>query len=89
MSIDVSTFVVNDLERQLGKLSRWTSSRSTGCSRAAIASQFHRQAEGDRPDEEFDVFEGQDETVVIPAGSYEWRRYSVEGTLAEKRRGQR
>jgi hypothetical protein len=46
---------------------------------------FRLNWDGDRPDEEFDVFEGQNETVVIPAGSYEWRRYAIEGTLAEKR----
>lgn len=46
---------------------------------------FRYSWEGDRPEEDFDVFEGQDETVTIPAGSYEWRRYIIDGTLAEKR----
>jgi hypothetical protein len=42
--------------------------------------------EGDRPEEEFDVFESQEELVEVPAGSYEWKRYEVTGTLAEKRK---
>ncbi|MGH9196015.1 MAG: DUF5916 domain-containing protein, partial [Acidimicrobiia bacterium] len=41
--------------------------------------------QGDRPPEEFDVFETPDETVIIPAGSYEWTRYSLFGATAEKR----
>jgi hypothetical protein len=46
---------------------------------------FRYNWEGDRPEEEFDVFEGQNDTVVIPAGSYEWNRYTIEGSFAEKR----
>ncbi len=42
--------------------------------------------QGDRPPEDFDVFESPDKTVTIPAGSYEWTRYSVRGGLAEKRK---
>ncbi len=42
--------------------------------------------EGDRPEENFGIFEGEDEEVVIPAGSYEWNRYRVKGASAEKRR---
>lgn len=41
--------------------------------------------QGDRPPEDFEIFEGPDTGVFIPAGSYEWTRYSVTGTLAEKR----
>jgi uncharacterized protein DUF5916 len=41
--------------------------------------------QGDRPEEEFAVFEGEDTEVVIPAGTYEWRRYQVKGQTAEKR----
>jgi hypothetical protein len=47
--------------------------------------EFDFAQEGDRPEEAFDVFESHDETVEVAAGSYEWRRYGVEGTLADKR----
>jgi Domain of unknown function (DUF5916) len=40
------------------------------------------QWEGDRPPEEFELAS----EVNIQAGSYEWRRYFVEGITAEKRR---
>ena len=41
---------------------------------------------GDRPPEDFAVFETEVDTVTIPAGSYQWMRYAVTGTLAEKRK---
>jgi hypothetical protein len=41
--------------------------------------------EGDRPEEEFSVFEGEDSEIVVPVGLYEWRRYRVSGSSAEKR----
>jgi uncharacterized protein DUF5916 len=47
---------------------------------------FKIQPQGDRPPEEFDVFESGDEIVVIPAGSYEWIRYAATTTLAQKRK---
>jgi hypothetical protein len=42
--------------------------------------------QGDRPPEDFEVFESPSRTVTIPAGSYEWTRYSVLGAFAEKRK---
>jgi uncharacterized protein DUF5916 len=42
--------------------------------------------QGDRPPEDFTVFESPATTVSIPAGSYEWTRYSLYGALAQKRR---
>jgi uncharacterized protein DUF5916 len=42
--------------------------------------------QGDRPPEDFAVFESDAESVVIPAGSYEWMRYALTGTLAPKRK---
>ena len=42
--------------------------------------------QGDRPPEDFTVFESPVTTVTIPAGSYEWTRYSVRGGLAQKRK---
>ena len=48
--------------------------------------QFGIVAEGDRPGEGFDVFESEDKTVAVPASSYGWARYNVQGALAEKRR---
>jgi hypothetical protein len=47
---------------------------------------FEVQPQGDRPSEDFAVFETEVDTVVIPAGSYQWARYAVTGTLAEKRK---
>ena len=48
--------------------------------------QFRVVREGDRPRESFEVFESEDKSVTIPEGSYGWTRYSVGGSLAEKRR---
>ena len=47
---------------------------------------FEVQLQGDRPPEDFEVFETEADTVIIPAGDYQWSRYAVTGTLAEKRR---
>ena len=46
---------------------------------------FLIQPEGERPEEEFDVFDSPEETIELPAGSYEWTRYAVTGTLAAQR----
>jgi hypothetical protein len=80
----VSTFFVNELDRT------WQSytvdlAPFDWLFESGDRVGFRFNWEGDRPEEEFDVFEGQNETVVIPAGSYEWRRYTIEGSLAEKR----
>jgi len=48
--------------------------------------RFNVRREGDRPLESFDVFESADHTVEVEPGSYEWTQYSVEGSLADKRR---
>jgi Domain of unknown function (DUF5916) len=79
-----SVFLVNDLERE------WQSYTMDvkpfdWLFESGDRIGFRYNWEGDRPDEEFDVFEGQHESVVIPAGSYEWQRYIIEGSLAEKR----
>ncbi|HSF18745.1 MAG TPA: DUF5916 domain-containing protein [Vicinamibacteria bacterium] len=42
--------------------------------------------EGDRPDEEFELFESEEKVVTVEAGSYTWNRYHVAGALADKRR---
>jgi len=42
--------------------------------------------QGDRPSEDFTVFESPTRTVTISAGTHRWTRYSVLGALAEKRR---
>lgn len=41
--------------------------------------------QGDRPPEDFAVFESPTTTVTIPVGSYQWTRYSFTLGLAEKR----
>jgi hypothetical protein len=40
---------------------------------------------GDRPEEDFDVFESDQSVVLIPAGSHEWHRYQLEAVAAPKR----
>ncbi len=40
---------------------------------------------GDRPPEDFDVFESPSQTVAISAGSYQWTRFQLTGTTAQKR----
>jgi hypothetical protein len=47
--------------------------------------RFSFSREGDRPEEEFSVFEGEDTEIIVPVGTYEWRRYRVSGSSAEKR----
>jgi uncharacterized cupredoxin-like copper-binding protein len=47
--------------------------------------RFSFSREGDRPEEEFSVFEGEDTEIIVPVGLYEWRRYRVSGSSAEKR----
>lgn len=42
--------------------------------------------QGDRPPEDFDLFESEESTVGVAAGSYTWTRYSATGALAGKRR---
>ena len=42
--------------------------------------------QGDRPPDEFDVYESEVKTVVVPAGTHAWTRYQFTGTAAEKRR---
>ena len=42
--------------------------------------------QGDRPPEDFAVFETEADSVIIPAGEYQWTRFAVFGTLAEKRK---
>jgi hypothetical protein len=48
--------------------------------------EFTFEPEGDRPTEDFDVFDSDDKTVTIPAGTYRWARYGVQGALAAKRK---
>ncbi len=47
---------------------------------------FEIQPQGDRPPDDFTIFETEADTVTIPAGSYSWTRFAVTGTLAEKRK---
>ena len=44
------------------------------------------QPQGDRPPDDFSVFETDADTVTITAGEYQWTRYAVTGRLAEKRK---
>jgi hypothetical protein len=41
--------------------------------------------QGDKPPEDFDVFESPSQIVTIGAGTYQWTRYSMVAGLAEKR----
>jgi hypothetical protein len=47
---------------------------------------FEILPQGDRPPDDFTIFETETDTVTITAGSYTWGRYAVTGTLAEKRK---
>ena len=47
--------------------------------------RFEVLPQGDRPPDDFTVFETDADTVTIPAGDYQWTRYGVTGILAEKR----
>ena len=47
---------------------------------------FEALPQGDRPPEDFEIFETDADTVIIPAGEYNWMRFAVTGTLAEKRK---
>ena len=81
---EVSLYLVNDLDQH------WESYEATikpfeWLFESGDLLEFRILPQGDRPDEDFDVFESEDSTVVVPAGSYEWNRYSVGGVLAEKR----
>jgi hypothetical protein len=84
MSHDVAVSVVNDLDYQ------WQSYQVNAkpfdwLLESGERFRFSLIGEGDRPDEEFSVFEGEDSEIVIPMGLYEWRRYQVRGSSAEKR----
>jgi len=48
--------------------------------------EFDIEPQGDRPTEDFEVFGSDPTAVVVPAGTYRWTRYSVQGALAAKRR---
>ncbi|HKE90121.1 MAG TPA: DUF5916 domain-containing protein [Gemmatimonadales bacterium] len=48
--------------------------------------EFDIEPQGDRPTEDFELFSSDTTSVVVPAGSYRWTRYTVQGALAAKRR---
>ena len=48
--------------------------------------EFDIEPQGDRPTEDFELFSSDTTSVIVPAGSYRWTRYSVQGALAAKRR---
>ena len=48
--------------------------------------EFNIVPEGDRPGEDFAVFQSDTRTVTVPAGPYQWNRVEVQGALADKRR---
>ncbi len=84
MSHDVRVLLVNDLDYQ------WESydvqvKPFDWQFESGERLRFNFSKEGDRPREEFSVFEGEDTEILVPVGSYEWRRYQVEASSAEKR----
>ncbi|MGH7512876.1 MAG: DUF5916 domain-containing protein [Gemmatimonadales bacterium] len=48
--------------------------------------EFDIEPEGDRPTEDFELFGSDTKTVSVPAGTYRWTRYTVQGELAAKRK---
>lgn len=48
--------------------------------------EFDIEPQGDRPTEDFELFSSDAASVIVPAGSYRWTRYTIQGALAAKRR---
>jgi hypothetical protein len=48
--------------------------------------EFDIEPQGDRPSEDFELFSSDTTAVSVPAGSYRWTRYTLQGALAAKRR---
>ncbi|HXS83532.1 MAG TPA: DUF5916 domain-containing protein [Methylomirabilota bacterium] len=44
------------------------------------------EAEGENPEEAFDVFDSPEHTVILQPGAYRWTRYGLEATIAPQRR---
>lgn len=48
--------------------------------------EFSIEPQGDRPTEDFELFNSGTNTVVVPADVYRWERYNVQAAFAAKRR---
>ena len=84
MTYDTSLFLVNDLDGQWQSYNvRFKPFDWHFDSGDRVTVGFSR--EGDRPDEDFAVFESEPTQVIIPAASQEWKRYSFAVESAPKR----
>jgi hypothetical protein len=82
---ELSAVLITDLDNQW-ETYEWTLKPFDWLLESGDRVGFEIQPQGDRPSEDFDVFESETNLVTIPAGSYGWTRYALTGTLAEKRK---
>ena len=81
---DTSLLLVNDLERQWESY-EWALKPLEWLLESGDRFQVEFKRDGDRPQEDFAVFETDESAVFIPAGSHEWGRYKLAGSTAPKR----
>jgi hypothetical protein len=77
-------FLVNDLENRWQSY-EWRIKPFDWLMESGERFGFTFSREGDRPDEDFALFESDTEHVIVPAGDHEWRRYGVDVSSAPKR----
>jgi Domain of unknown function (DUF5916) len=77
-------FLVNDLDNQWQSY-EWRFKPFDWLMESGERFGFTFSREGDRPDEDFALFESETEAVIVPAGDHEWRRYGFEVSSAPKR----
>jgi uncharacterized protein DUF5916 len=81
---DTSVLIVNDLDRQWESY-EWKVKPLDWLLESGDRFGVEFKREGDRPEEDFAVFETDESAVFIPADSHEWKRYRIEGNSAPKR----
>jgi len=81
---DTSVLIVNDLDRQWESY-EWKVKPFDWLLESGDRFGVEFKREGDRPEEDFAVFETDESAVFIPADSHEWKRYRIEGNSAPKR----
>lgn len=81
---DAELFLVNDLENRWQSYN-WTIKPFDWLLETGDRFSFTFRREGDRPEEDFAVFEADGAAVIIPSGTHEWKRYAVEAVSAPKR----
>jgi Domain of unknown function (DUF5916) len=77
-------FLVNDLENRWQSY-EWRIKPFDWLMESGERFGFTFSREGDRPDEDFALFESDTEAVIVPTGDHEWRRYGFDLSSAPKR----